>query len=45
MIGHLEDPIRGGVFFDQYTVHLTDAPGIGASVDSTALEQYESWVI
>jgi len=45
MIGHLEDPICGGIYFDQYMVHLTDAPGIGASVDPTVLEQYENWVI
>lgn len=45
MIGHLEDPILDGVIFDGYQVHLTEAPGIGASVSSDFLQACERWVV
>jgi len=45
MIGHLEDPILGGVIFDGYRVSLTDAPGIGATVNDAFLKRCECWTI
>jgi len=45
MIGHLEDPIRGGVIFDGYHISLNEAPGIGAEVDENFLKECERWVI
>ncbi|QNL48709.1 dipeptide epimerase [Olivibacter sp. SDN3] len=45
MIGHLEDPITNGVTFDGFQVNITEAPGIGASVDDSFLKSCEKWVI
>lgn len=45
MIGHLEDPVKGGVAFDGYHVNLTEANGIGAEVDEAFLKSCESWII
>ena len=45
MIGHLEDPIKGGVAFDGYHISLTDAIGIGAEVEETFLKNCERWVV
>ncbi|GAA4790232.1 dipeptide epimerase [Olivibacter ginsenosidimutans] len=45
MIGHLEDPVIGGVIFDGYDIHIGDNPGIGAAVDEHFLRQCERWVV
>lgn len=45
MIGHLEDPIRGGVIFNGYHISLSEASGIGADVDENFLKQCELWVV
>lgn len=45
MIGHLEDPIKGGVAFNGYHISLTDAVGIGAEVEETFLKNCERWVV
>lgn len=45
MIGHLEDPIKGGVAFDGYHISLTNAIGIGAEVEETFLKNCERWVV
>ncbi|TDS15851.1 mandelate racemase/muconate lactonizing enzyme family protein [Sphingobacterium paludis] len=45
MIGHLLDPITGGVQFDGYRVSVSEAPGIGADVDPKFLEKCEQWTI
>ncbi len=45
MIGHLEDPIVGGVKFNGYDVSLGERPGIGADVDPSFLKQCERWLV
>ncbi|MGK6352302.1 mandelate racemase/muconate lactonizing enzyme family protein [Parapedobacter sp. DT-150] len=45
MIGHLEDPIVGGVQFDGYRISLPEVPGIGADVDETFLRGCERWQV
>ena len=45
MIGHLVDPINGGVRYNGYFLELDDVPGIGADVDETFLKQCESFTI
>ncbi|MHC8948158.1 mandelate racemase/muconate lactonizing enzyme family protein [Sphingobacterium hungaricum] len=43
MIGHLEDPVQGGVQFDGYKIVLPEAIGIGASIKEGFLQQCEKW--
>lgn len=45
MIGHLEDPIVGGVRFDGYRISLPDLPGVGADADEAFLEKCERWEV
>lgn len=45
MIGHLEDPVHGGVVFDGYKISISDEIGIGADLNPLYLQKYEKWVI
>ncbi|MGJ1261476.1 mandelate racemase/muconate lactonizing enzyme family protein [Sphingobacterium spiritivorum] len=45
MVGHLEDPVIGGVQYDGYRISVSDALGIGADIDPEYLKKCESWVI
>ncbi len=45
LLGHLVDPIIGGVQFSQMNLSISDAPGIGADVDPAYLSKLESCVI
>jgi len=45
MIGHLEDPVTGGVTYNGYFLQMEDAPGIGADVDHGFLKKCESFII
>ncbi len=45
LLGHLVDPVTGGVTYSGMHLNLTDAPGIGADVDDTYLKKLESIVI
>lgn len=45
MVGHLEDPIEGGIQYDGFHIQLADAPGIGADVNPVFLEQCEQWKV
>ncbi|WP_333626484.1 dipeptide epimerase [Sphingobacterium siyangense] len=45
MVGHLEDPVIGGIQYDGYKIHLSDQIGIGADIDQTFLDQCEKWII
>ena len=45
LLGHLADPIIGGVQFSQMNLSISDAPGIGAEVDAAYLSKLESCVI
>jgi L-alanine-DL-glutamate epimerase-like enolase superfamily enzyme len=45
MLGHLIDPVAGGMVYSGYFVDLPDTPGIGADVDPLFLKQCESWLV
>lgn len=45
MVGHLEDPVEGGVQYEGYHVAVTDAIGIGASIKQEFLDTCDKWVI
>ncbi|MGO3805225.1 MAG: mandelate racemase/muconate lactonizing enzyme family protein [Sphingobacterium sp.] len=45
MVGHLEDPVIGGVQYNGYHVSVSDAPGIGADIEQSFLDKCESWVV
>ena len=42
LLGHLEDPVLGGVTFNGMHLSIGDAPGIGAQVDPKYLAKLES---
>lgn len=45
MVGHLEDPVIGGVQYTGYQVSVSDAIGIGADIDPAFLNSCESWTV
>jgi o-succinylbenzoate synthase len=45
LLGHLEDPIIGGVQFNGMHLSIGDQPGIGAEVDQSYLSKLEHCVI
>lgn len=45
LIGHIEDPVTGGVSYQGMQLQLTDAPGIGADVDPAYLKKLEQVII
>lgn len=45
LLGHLEDPILGGVQFNGMHLSISDAPGHGADVDPAYLSKLEHCVI
>jgi len=45
LLGHLADPVIGGVQFSKMNLSINDAPGIGADVDPAYLSKLESCVI
>jgi len=45
MIGHLVDPVEGGVQFDGYKIYIPDSIGIGATVDQEFLDGCETWEV
>lgn len=45
MLGHLEDPVTGGVNFDGYFLDIDEAPGIGADVDDAFLKGCDKWAV
>ena len=45
MIGHLLDPVIGGVKYNGYFLELEEAPGIGAEVDETFLKGCEMFSV
>ncbi len=44
MLGHLVDPIEGGLTYNGYDLYISDTPGIGASVKEEYLEKCEKWI-
>jgi L-alanine-DL-glutamate epimerase-like enolase superfamily enzyme len=45
LLGHLTDPVIGGLIYNGYHVDVPDAPGIGADVKPEFLKTCESWMI
>ncbi|WP_306429567.1 hypothetical protein [Sphingobacterium sp. E70] len=45
MVGHLEDPVVGGIQYDGYKIHISDEPGIGGDIDQAFLDRCERWMI
>lgn len=45
LLGHLEDPIIGGVQFNGMHLSISDQPGIGAEVDQSYLSKLEHCVV
>ncbi len=45
LLGHLEDPVVGGVRFSGYRLSLPDQPGVGADIDPAFLHQCERWEV
>ena len=43
LLGHLEDPVIGGVRFNGYLLSLPEQPGIGADIDPAFLHGCERW--
>ena len=45
MVGHLEDPVIGGIQYDGYAIKITEGPGIAADIDPLFLDKCEKWTI
>ena len=45
LLGHLVDPVLGGVTYSGMHLHLSDVPGIGADVDEAYLKKMEQIII
>ncbi len=45
MLGHLQDPCKGGVIYNGYKLDIADAPGIGADAEDAFLENCEKFTI
>lgn len=45
MVGHLEDPVIGGIQYDGYKIKITEGPGIAADIDPLFLDKCEKWTI
>lgn len=45
LIGHLQDPVIGGVRFEGYHISIGDEIGIGVEVDESFLSGCEHWVV
>lgn len=45
LVGHLEDPVVGGIQYNGYSIRITDDIGIGADIKKEFLDKCEKWVI
>lgn len=45
MVGHLEDPVIGGILYNGYEITISDSLGIGADIRKEFLDKCENWVI
>lgn len=45
MVGHLEDPVEGGIQYNGYHISISDQIGIGADIKQDFLDKCEKWVI
>jgi L-alanine-DL-glutamate epimerase-like enolase superfamily enzyme len=45
LLGHLVDPVVGGLTYNRYFVDIEDMPGIGADADPFFLQNCDKWVV
>lgn len=45
LLGHLVDPVTGGLTYDGYFLDVPDTPGIGADADEAFLNKCDKWTI
>lgn len=45
LLGHLVDPVVGGLTYDGYFLSVPENPGIGADADENFLKSCEHWVV
>lgn len=45
LLGHLVDPVVGGLMYDGYNLSVPETPGIGADADPRFLLNCEKWLI
>lgn len=45
MVGHLEDPVVGGIQYDGYNISVSDEIGIGADIKQEFLDKCEKWIV
>jgi len=45
LLGHLIDPVIGGITYNGYDVDVPDTPGIGADADPKFLKACEKWIV
>jgi len=45
LLGHLTDPVIGGITYNGYFVEVSDTPGLGADADPKFLKTCEKWII
>jgi len=45
LLGHLTDPVIGGIIYNGYFVDIADTPGIGADADPLFLLNCNKWVV
>jgi L-alanine-DL-glutamate epimerase-like enolase superfamily enzyme len=45
LLGHLEDPVTGGVTFKGMNLEISDSIGIGADIDEKFLKRLEKFVV
>lgn len=45
LLGHLIDPVKGGVTYEGFFLDIPDTPGIGADADDDFLKTCEKWRI
>lgn len=45
LLGHLEDPVTGGAYYDGYLLQMSDAPGIGADINEDFLKGCDRWTV
>jgi L-alanine-DL-glutamate epimerase-like enolase superfamily enzyme len=45
LLGHLVDPVTGGLTYDGYLLSVPDGIGIGADADETFLKSCEHWTV
>jgi len=45
LLGHLEDPVTGGLSYKGFFLDIPDTPGIGADADKNFLKKCELWQI